>query len=61
MAKIIYLFITIFCTLFFFNYKISKSARVIAFQEEETPKEAICSFVGMVIIAILWTFYFAIF
>ena len=61
MAKVIYLFVTIFCTLFFFNYKITKSAKVIAFQEFETPTEAVCSFIGMVMVALLWAFYFAIF
>ena len=60
-GQLIYLFITLFCTLFFFNYKISKSARLIAFQEEETPMEAICSFLCMILIAILWSCYIAIF
>ena len=61
MVKLVYLFVTIFCTLFFFNYKISSSAKLIAFQDEETPTEAILSFVGMTVIALLWAFYFAIF
>jgi hypothetical protein len=58
MGKFIYLFVTIFCTLFFFNYKYSKGIRIIAFREEETPMEAICSFIMMVAIALLWAFYF---
>jgi hypothetical protein len=60
MGQFIYLFVTIFCSLFFFNYKYSKGIRIIAFREEETPMEAICSFVMMVVIALLWAFYFVI-
>lgn len=61
MGQFIYLFFTIFCTLFFFNYKISSSARLITFQDEETPMEAILSFIGMIVIALLWAAYFVIF
>jgi len=60
MAKLLFLFVTIFLTLFFFNYKYSKGIRIIAFREEETPMEAICSFIMMVVIALLWAFYFVI-
>jgi len=61
MVKLIYLFVTILCTLFFANYKYSTGVRVIAYQEEEHPLEAIGSFVMMIVISALWAFYFVIF
>lgn len=60
MGKFIYLFVTILCTLFFFNYKYSKGIRIIAYREEETVVEAIGSFVMMIAISLLWAFYFVI-
>ena len=60
MGKFIYLFVTIFCTFFFFNYKYSKGIRIIAYHEEETPSEAVWSFVAMTVVTILWALYFVI-
>ena len=61
MVKFIYLLLSFCCTLYFFNYKISKCARLITFQEEETPKEAIYSFALMLVIAFEWALYFSLF
>ena len=58
MCEGIYLFITIFITMYFVIYKYSKGIRVIAFREEETTGEVILSFASMVIISALWAFYF---
>jgi hypothetical protein len=54
------LFIAIFSTIFFANYKFSKGIRIIAFQEEESVTEAVLSFLAMFVIIILWTVYFSI-
>ena len=55
------LFIAIAFTVFFINDKFSKAVRVIAFQEDETKKSAIISFLMMVVIIIAWTIYFSCF
>ena len=44
-------------TAIFLNYKFSKAARIIAFNEEETPTERIVSFVCVIVLSILWAFY----
>ena len=60
MIKISILFLSIFISLFFVNYKFSKTVRIFAFNEEETPKEAILSFLTMGLVALLWTIYFSL-
>jgi hypothetical protein len=57
----IVLFLAILSSLFFWNYKFSKGIRIIAFGEEETTKDAYLSFGNMILVAILWTVYFACF
>lgn len=59
--KFIMILIAVILTAIFLNYKISKSVRVIAFQEEETPTERIVSFVLLIIICIFWVSYFYFF
>ena len=59
--KFIILFLAILSSVFFLNYKYSKGIRIIAFNEQETPKEAVWAFVNMVLVAILWSVYFALF
>jgi hypothetical protein len=57
----IVLFFAILSTIFFINYKYSKAIRIFAFNEEETPKDAVLSFGNMILVAILWTIYFSCF
>lgn len=54
----IYLFITIFITMYFVLYKYSKGIRVIAYKEMESPGEAVLSFVALIVLSALWAFYF---
>lgn len=57
--KTIVLFIAIAFTVFFMNDKFSTAVRVIAFKESESEKNAIYSFIMMLIIIIAWTVYFS--
>ena len=58
--KFIVLFLAILSSVFFFNYKYSKGIRIMAFNEEESPKEATWAFVNMVVVAVLWSIYFTL-
>lgn len=49
----------VLATFTFFNYKISKIARIIAYQETETKKESIIAFIIMIICVIFWTLFFS--
>ena len=60
MVKIIVFFIALLLTVFFVNDKFSKSVRVIAFNEDETEKGAIISFILMVVVAIAWAIFYAV-
>lgn len=55
------LLIAIAFTVFFINDKFSKAVRVIAFNESETPRSGVISFIMMIIIIIAWTAYFSLF
>lgn len=52
------LLMVVLVTAVFIDYKISRIARVIAFQESEKEKESIISFIMLVICSIFWTIYF---
>lgn len=60
MIKFLILLIANIITAYFINYKISKIARVIAFQEQETEKEAKLSFYTLLVCVIFWTIYLSI-
>jgi hypothetical protein len=59
--KSIVLFISILASLFFCNMKFSQAIRILAYGEVEPKKEAVASFVLMIMVAILWTIYFSVF
>lgn len=59
--KTLVLFIAIAFTVFFLNDKFSTAVRVIAFRESESERNAIYSFIMMLIIIVSWTVYFSLF
>ena len=59
--KTLTLFIAIAFTVFFLNMKFSTAVRVIAFKESESERNAIYSFIMMIIIIIAWTAYLSLF
>lgn len=59
--KTFILFIAIAFTVFFINDKFSTAVRVIAFKESESEKNAIYSFIMMIIIIFAWTAYLSFF
>lgn len=61
MLEYICLLISIGTTVYFLNYKLSTSVRILAYQEEEEPKYAYFSFICMIISIFAWTTYFVCF
>ena len=59
--KTFVLFIAIAFTVFFINDKFSKAVRVIAFNEDESKRGAIISFLMMIVIIVAWTIFFSFF
>lgn len=59
--KILIAFIAVLSTVFFINYKYTKGIRIIAYQEEETVKEAWFQMFVMAIIIISWTIYLSLY
>lgn len=57
--KSVIFFIALLLSIYFVNDKFSKGIRVIAFNEDETKKSAITSFILMIVIAIMWTIFFS--
>ena len=55
------LFISLLSTLYFCNMKFSQAIRILAYGEVEPKKEAIASFILMIVVAIMWTIYFSVF
>jgi hypothetical protein len=41
--------------------KFSQAIRILAYGEVEPKKEAIASFILMIVVAIMWTIYFSVF
>lgn len=61
MLKLIVTLIAVASTVFFVNYKYSKGIRIMAYGEEETPKEAKFQFFMMGVIIVAWTTYLLLF
>ena len=61
MIKAIILFLSLLSSLYFFNMKFSQAIRILAYGEVEPKKEAVASFLLMVLTVILWTIYFSAF
>ncbi len=59
--KTFILFLAIASTLHFISQKFSAATKAIAFQEEETIKEALIALVTMFIISLTWALYFTCF
>lgn len=51
------LLLGVLLTTIFLDYKISKIARVISFKETESHKEAITSFICLILASIFWAIY----
>ena len=49
--------LAIIFSIFFINHKISNAVKVIAFKENESEMSAKISFITMIIIMALWSFY----
>lgn len=60
MIKILVFFISLLLTAIFLNMKFSQSVRILAYGEVEPKKEAIISFVLMIVIVIFWTIFYSI-
>jgi len=54
MVKFIISFIAILTLFLFCNYKFSQAVRIIAYGEEEQPKEALMAFICMVVSSFFW-------
>jgi hypothetical protein len=61
MYKALFLFLSLLLTLYFCNMKFSQAIRILAYGEVEPKKEAIASFILMIIVAFLWTIFFSVF
>ena len=59
--KTLILFLSIIVSLFFINMKFSQAIRILAYGEVEPKKEAVASFMLMIIASIMWTIYFSLF
>ncbi len=55
MIKFIVAFLAILTLFFFCNYKFRKAVSIIAYNEEEQPKEAIYAIVCMIASAFFWS------
>ncbi len=60
MIKILFFFISLLLTAIFLNMKFSQSVRILAYGEVEPKKEAIISFVLMIVIVVFWTIFYSI-
>jgi len=61
MIKGLFLYICLLTTLYFCNMKFSQAIRILAYGEVEPKKEAVASFVIMIMVAIFWAIYFSVF
>lgn len=61
MVKFFVLFVAVFCSVFFINYKYSQTVRIFAYNEEEQKGEATFALIIMVIASIAWSAYFSFF
>jgi uncharacterized membrane protein YiaA len=61
MLKFIILFIAILTLFLFCNYKFRQAGRIIAYNEEEQPQEAIYAMICMLVSVISWSLYLALF
>jgi hypothetical protein len=57
MIKFIISFIAVLTLFIFCNYKFSQAVRIIAYNEEEQPKEALYAAICMFISAFFWALY----
>lgn len=61
MIKTFVFFLCLLVTMYFCNMKFSQAIRILAYGEVEPKKEAVASFVLMIIVAFLWTIFFSMF
>lgn len=61
MYKAVVLFLAIFLTILFVNYKYSQGIRIMAYGEVEPKNEAIMAFILQIVVSFLWTLYFCVY